>query len=82
MSEAEHDLVSEFPGARDVLHRLKMDDAHFQLLSHRYHQLSKDIARVETGIEAAGDARLEDMKKRRLALLDEIAVLIEKGRPD
>lgn len=76
MSEAGHDLNSVFPEAIEALHSLKQDNAHFRSLSDQYHDLTREIVRIEEGIDAAGDARLEDMKKRRLGLLDEISGMI------
>lgn len=80
MSDQDHDLASEFPESRDILHRLKIESAHFQTLSARYHPLIKEIARIESGAEAASDERLEERKKQRLALLDEIAAMIAQAR--
>jgi uncharacterized protein YdcH (DUF465 family) len=80
MSETGHDLHSEFPNDGAILHELKVNNRHYQTLADRYHVLNKDIARIETGIEAASDPRLEDMKKQRLALLDEVTSLIAQHR--
>lgn len=82
MSDQDHDLASEFPADRDALRRLKLDNHHFQALSLRYHGLLKDIHRIENGMEAASDQRLEEMKKERLALLDEIAGMIAATRQE
>ena len=76
MSEAGHDLHSLFPDAAEALHRLKTDDPHFQSLSAEYHDLTREIVRIEEGVEAGADARLEDMKKQRLGLLDQISGMI------
>ncbi|MCC6482158.1 MAG: DUF465 domain-containing protein [Sphingobium sp.] len=80
MSEAGHDLHSVFPDAAEALHGLKTGNAHFRSLAEQYHDLTREIVRIEEGVDAAGDARLEDMKKRRLGLLDEIAELIAVER--
>lgn len=76
MSDSGHDLHSEFPGEESCLRRLKMESEAFRGLADRYHRIAKEIHRIETGIEAASDQRLEERKKERLAILDEVAGLI------
>jgi uncharacterized protein YdcH (DUF465 family) len=76
MSEAGHDLHAEFPGDEAVLHKLKTQDGHFRRLTEQYHDVAREIARIETGVEAGSDERLEVLKKKRLLLLDEVAAMI------
>jgi uncharacterized protein YdcH (DUF465 family) len=73
-------LHSIFADAADTLHALKMDNAHFRELSERFEVCSKQIYRIETDIEPASDARLEEFKKERLAMLDQIAAMIAAER--
>jgi uncharacterized protein len=73
MTHVPHELHDEFPEATEVLHRLKLDNAHFAKLADEYHEVNREIHRIETDVEAASDARAEALKKRRLALKDEIA---------
>lgn len=80
MSDQDHDLASEFPEARDILHQLKVEDSRFQEVSAEYHAINKEVFRLETGIEAGSDQRLEDLKKQRLTILDEIAGMIAQVR--
>lgn len=76
MSEVGHDLHAVFPQDADILHALKVDDARFRELSSTYHDTTRTISRIEGGLEASSDERLEDLKKHRLALLDTVAELI------
>lgn len=76
MSHVPHELAEVFPGAADRIHDLKERDPHFARLSDRYHELNRAIHRAETDLEPMSDAALEDLKKRRLALLDEIRPLV------
>ena len=76
MSEHGQDLHSLFPQATDRLHDLKLNDAHFRTLADRYHALLGEITPIEDGTAPASDERLEDLKKQRLALLDQIGTLI------
>ena len=76
MSHLSQDLHNAFPDDAETLRRLKAGDGRFQALAERFDALDEEARRIETGAEAASDARLEDIKKRRLALLDEIAALV------
>lgn len=75
-----HELHDEFPADADLLHRLKMEDAHFQKLAESYHTVNREIHRIEAEVEAASDERAEQLKKQRLALLDDIAAVLDKHR--
>ncbi|MGF1447336.1 MAG: YdcH family protein [Pikeienuella sp.] len=76
MSHTPHDLHDIFPQAREALHDLKMSNPHFARLESDYGELNKLIHRVETDVEPMADYAIEDLKKRRLALLDEISSLL------
>lgn len=76
MSELGHDLHALFPAQRDILHALKIESEHYRQLAARHHDLALEIGRIEAELDAAGDVRLEGLKKQRLALLDDIADMI------
>lgn len=80
MSHVPHDLHAEFPDDADLLHRLKISDAHFRKVADRHHDVNREIHRIEAEIEPASDHALEDLKKQRLALLDEVATMLSKAR--
>lgn len=71
------ELHDEFPHDARVLHMLKLADAHFCNLAERYHALNRAIHRIECEVESASDMYLTRLRRQRLALLDEIAVMIE-----
>lgn len=71
-----HDLTHEFPAQADKIHALKADNTHFQKLAQRYEKLNKDVMQIEDGVRAADDAHLEALKKERLLLKDQLAVLL------
>lgn len=81
MSEYSHDLHALFPAQQEILHALKLNSAHYRALADRHHALAQEIARIEGGLEPASDDRLEDLKKQRLHLLDEIAAMIAEKLP-
>jgi uncharacterized protein YdcH (DUF465 family) len=68
-----NELGDVFPDAADAIRQLKLTDAHFARLAERHHELNRAIHRAETEVEPASDEHLEDLKKMRLHLLDEIA---------
>ena len=76
MSHVPHELHEEFPEATDALHRLKMNDAHFARLADEYHSINREVHRIETDVAPASDEVLEDLKKKRLHLKDQIAALL------
>lgn len=80
MSHTPHDLHAEFPDDGAVLHALKIGDAHFRARANHYHDLNREIHRIEIGAEAASDLRAEELKKSRLVLLDEISGMIAAAR--
>ncbi|NOR62884.1 MAG: DUF465 domain-containing protein [Rhodobacteraceae bacterium] len=73
MSHTPNELAEQFPQAVEKMHDLKTSDAHFAKLHDDYHELNRDIHRAETDVEPTDDFHLEDMRKKRLALLDEIS---------
>ena len=76
MSHTPHELADEFPQDHAILHDLKMNNAHFVTLAERYHDVNREIHRIESEVEAASDDRAEELKKQRPALVDEISQMI------
>lgn len=76
MSHVPHELHEEFPDAADALHALKTTNAHFTRLADDYHAVNREIHRVETQVAPASDEALEELKKKRLHLKDEIAAML------
>jgi uncharacterized protein len=76
MTHVPHELHEEFPEAAEAVHRLKAENAHFARLADDYHAVNREIHRIEADVEAASDARAEELKKRRLALKDQISQIL------
>ena len=74
-----HDLHHEFPEFKEEIHRLKMGNAHFARLFDEYHHLTKHIEAVESEGSPVADATMEDMKKNRLKLKDELYQMLQKS---
>lgn len=79
MTHTPHDLHDEFPDAGDILHRLKLEGGHFTKISDEYHEVNREIHRIEVEVETTSDQYLEGLKKRRLSLLDQIGSMITKA---
>ena len=79
MLSESHDLAHEFPEHKDTIHNLKMNDNHFARLFAEYDELNDEILRSEKGVEPLSDEHMNDLKKKRLALKDELVAMIEKS---
>ena len=77
MSHTPPDLHAEFPDAADALHALKIGNEHFGKLAAQYHDVNREIHRIDSGIEPASDERTEALKKERLSILDQVAVMVK-----
>ncbi|EED34540.1 conserved hypothetical protein [Luminiphilus syltensis NOR5-1B] len=77
MTIEKHDLHHEFPEHHDTIHELKMNNAHFARLFDQYHEVDHEVHRIENGSENTSDAYLEDKKKLRLKLKDELYQMIK-----
>ncbi len=72
MSIEKHDLHHEFPEYKDEIHELKMNNAHFKKLFDEYHDVEHEVHRIEEGVENTSDDYLEERKKNRLFLKDQL----------
>lgn len=80
MTHISQDLHNAFPEDAETLRLLKADNAHFQTLAARFEAIDDEARRIDEGLEAASDERLDAIKKTRLALLDDIAVIVTTAR--
>lgn len=80
MAHTPHELGAIFSRDTELLHRLKMSDAHFVKLADKYHEVNREVHRIEAEVEAASDERVEGLKKERLALLDTITGIVNAAR--
>lgn len=71
-----HDLHHEFPEYNDRIHELKMTDNHFKRLFNEYDEIVHTLMRVEQNIETPSDDVIEEMKKQRLHLKDQLFVML------
>ena len=71
-----HDLHHEFPEFNDQIHKLKLSDGHFLRLFKEYDEIVHQLIRVEQEIETPSDDVVEEMKKQRLHLKDQLYVIL------
>ena len=76
MTIENHSLANEFPEFKDRIHELKQENMHFLRLFNEYHDVDKDIHRIESGAENTSDDYLEGLKKQRLSLKDELFTIL------
>ena len=76
MSHVAHELHEEFPAQIEKITALKVSNAHFAKLADHYHTTNREIHRIESEVQPAADDALEALKKQRLQLKDEIALLL------
>ena len=61
---------------RDIISKLKQENAHFAKIFERHNELDKRITDVEEGREHMEDLELEKLKKEKLRLKDEAYAMI------
>ncbi len=79
MLHEKHDLIHELPEHRDTIRHLKMNSTRFSRLFGEYHEVNREVLRIETEVEASSDIYLEDKKKLRLKLKDELYLMIQNA---
>lgn len=72
-----HDLVHELPEYRERIQKLRMEDTHFEKLHHEYNELDQKILKMEEGYETPSDDYLEELKKKRLHMKDQLLAMIK-----
>lgn len=61
---------------RDIISKLKVENAHFAKIFERHNELDDKIREVEEGREHMDDLELEKLKKEKLKLKDEAYAMI------
>lgn len=67
-----HDLYTEFPDMRDAIDVLKKTNPYFARSLGSYHRLTGKVEDLEEHDMPVSDFTLEDMKKQRVKLKDEL----------
>jgi len=61
---------------KDIISKLKVENAHFAKIFERHNELDDLITEVEEGRKPMDDLELEKLKKEKLALKDEAYAMI------
>jgi uncharacterized protein YdcH (DUF465 family) len=72
-----HDLIHELPEHKERILQLKVSDKQFAKLYDEYNELDQQILRMEEGFETPSDDVVEEMKKKRLFLKDQLVEMIK-----
>jgi uncharacterized protein len=67
-----HDLYADFPEMRDAIDILRAGNAYFARAMARYGRLTGRVEDLEEHDMPVADFTLEDMKKQRVRLKDEL----------
>jgi len=72
MSNTPHQLITDFPDLADKISALKLEDTHFSRLMDDYNELNDQVHLAESNINPMEDLALTALRKRRMALKDEL----------
>lgn len=75
-----HDLNTEFPELGDAMRALRASNGHFAKLYDTYHRLTGSVENLESHDMPIADFTLEDMKKERLKLKDQLYHMLQAYR--
>ena len=59
------------------IHALKHENDTFSSIFDEYHDVTREIHRGETNVEPMDDFRMEELRKRRLTMLDRVAAILK-----
>lgn len=68
-----------FPEYRDLITKLKHHDQHFTQLFERHNEIDQKVKNLETNVEHDTDEYLEELKKEKLHLKDQIYAILVKA---
>lgn len=68
-----------FPEFRDRISQLKTEDAHFARLFDKHNELDQQIKNIEAHLEAGSAEDVENLKKEKLKLKDELYQILKNA---
>ena len=68
-----------FPEYRELITRLKTTDLHFTRLFDKHNELDQKIKNMESHIESGTHEEIENLKKEKLHLKDELYGILKKA---
>jgi len=77
LSHTPNELIDMFPEHADKIHTLKTENGEFSRIFDEYHEVTREIHRGETNVEPMDDFHLEELRKRRLQMLDRVTSILK-----
>ena len=68
-----------FPEYRDLISKLKTEDARFERLFDKHNDLAQQIKNMEARIVSASNEEIDTLKKEKLAMKDELYQILRKA---
>ena len=68
-----------FPESRDLIPQLKGHDYHFTRLFDKHNELDQQIKNKEAHIEPGTQLEIEQLKKEKLALKDQLYIILNQA---
>ena len=68
-----------FPEYRDLIYKLKKSDLRFQKLFDEHNDLDQKIKNIESGIAVDTSESIENLKKQKLKLKDQLYEILKKA---
>lgn len=68
-----------FPEYRELITRLKSEDAHFTRLFDEHNTLDQRIKNLEARIELGTESEIETLKKEKLNLKDQLYTILKEA---
>jgi uncharacterized protein YdcH (DUF465 family) len=79
MNVEHHDLHHDFPDMAEQIHELKMNDRHFARLFDEYHELDKEVRKIEEDTTPASDDTLDALRIKRVHLKDDLYAMLKEA---
>jgi uncharacterized protein YdcH (DUF465 family) len=67
-----------FPEFREQITQLKGNDHHFTRLFDKHNELDQKIKNMESRVEAGSPTEIENLKKEKLSLKDQLYAILHK----
>lgn len=68
-----------FPEYRELISKLKTSDRHFATLFEKHNELDAKIKRMDEGIDPTTPEGIEELKKQKLHLKDQLYAVLKKA---
>ncbi|WP_369984733.1 YdcH family protein [Thalassolituus sp.] len=79
MNVEHHDLHHDFPDMSEQIRELKMNDRHFARLFDEYHELDKEVRKIEEDATPASDDTLDALRVKRVHLKDDLYAMLKEA---